>query len=305
MTVDADCKKIQLSFTERRAIVEKKATCPFIGAVVATGDLPVRNSITEPLASVDDVTHLGNSGGGDLGEVLKIFAKGNHARMFDDSGKPSALLPVGLFSLDFPGSQGSHPGHSGILQGNPAKRGSGRFSQSDFDRLVNYVTDGFIKQSDVAAFIAENLARDPDSKVNSKEAAKLVLQDISDVHSQGWDLVKEKLKSFFTNEPSTEQSDQKREFAETLTKVAGENNLVGAAGEFGLLFAFFANKPDAKTIDSEPTLTVADLTLMFKEKKLPKGWDTWEKTKIDWIKNTAQLLISAARAFDDIKNGNS
>ncbi|SET51405.1 hypothetical protein SAMN05216326_1325 [Nitrosomonas marina] len=115
MTIEADCKKIQLSVTERQAIAEKKATCPFIAAAVATDDLPVRNSITEPLASVDDVTHLGNSGGGDLGEILEIFAKGNHVRFFDDSGKPSALLPAGHFSLDFPGSQGSHPGHSSIF----------------------------------------------------------------------------------------------------------------------------------------------------------------------------------------------
>ncbi|SET51374.1 hypothetical protein SAMN05216326_1324 [Nitrosomonas marina] len=132
----------------------------------------------------------------------------------------------------------------------------------------------------MAAFIAENLARDPDSKVDSKEAAKLVLQDISDLHTQGGDFIKEKIKSFFTNEYSTEQSDQKGEFAEALTKVAGENNLVVSAGEFGLLFAFFANKPDAKTIDSQPVLSVADLTLMFKDKKTSAGLGCLGKNKI-------------------------
>lgn len=80
---------------------------------------------------------MGNEGGGDLGDLLAFFAAGNHALMRNSSG--SALdtpVPVGLFSLELPGSQGSHPGHSGILQGNPTALDSGRFSEEDFDRLA-------------------------------------------------------------------------------------------------------------------------------------------------------------------------
>jgi len=71
------------------------------------------------LASIEDVRRLGNSGGGDLGDLLVMFASGNHAFMRGDDGKLSEKAPNGLISLELPGSQGSHPGHSGILQGNP------------------------------------------------------------------------------------------------------------------------------------------------------------------------------------------
>src|SRR6516165_5095894 len=52
--------------------------------------------------------------------ISAIFLSGNHAFMRGDDGKLSQKVPNGLFSLALPGSQGSHPGHSGILQGNPA-----------------------------------------------------------------------------------------------------------------------------------------------------------------------------------------
>src|SRR5262245_16741532 len=85
--------------------------------------------------------------------------------MRGDDGKLSEQVPNGLFSLELPGSQGSHPGHSGILQGNPETLGSGRVSETDFARLANRAKGGFIKRSDFARFIAENLFRDPKSKV--------------------------------------------------------------------------------------------------------------------------------------------
>ena len=65
------------------------------------------------------------------------------------SGKLDAPAPVNLFSLELPGSQGSHPGHSCILHGDPETPDSGRFSQTDFDRLLNHAQDGAIKRSEV------------------------------------------------------------------------------------------------------------------------------------------------------------
>jgi hypothetical protein len=47
---------------ELRAIVEKKATCPFIVTAVAMGLLPVRKEANNPLPSIEDVRSLGNSG---------------------------------------------------------------------------------------------------------------------------------------------------------------------------------------------------------------------------------------------------
>src|SRR5689334_11536464 len=147
---------LALSGSETASLVEKKATCPFIGSVVAQGKLAVRNAADDPLASIEEVRKLGNSGGGDLGDLLVIFASGNHAFMKGESGKLDRKVPSGLFSLAFPGSQGSHPGHSGILEGDPAVPDSGRLSRADFARLTARAQNGLIKRSEIGRFIAEN-----------------------------------------------------------------------------------------------------------------------------------------------------
>jgi hypothetical protein len=88
-----------------------------------------------------------------------------------------------------------------------------------------------------------------------------------------------------------------RDIEEKLTKLLGEDNLVGSAGEFGLLFAFLANKPGAREVDDEPAVTVEHLKAMFVDKHLPDGWQTWGKTRIDWVRNTTGLLISAGKEY--------
>ena len=104
----------------RDQMVETKVTCPFLGSVVHQDLLPVSNAPDNPLAGIEDVRRLGNEGGGDLGDLLVFFATGNHAFMRGSSGLAlDAPVPSGRFSLELPGSQGSHPGHSGILQATP------------------------------------------------------------------------------------------------------------------------------------------------------------------------------------------
>ena len=93
-----------------------------------------------------------------------------------------------------------------------------------------------------------------------------------------------------------------RNVEEKLTKIGGENNLVGSAGEFGLLFAFVANKPGAKKVHGEPTVDVDDLTTMFVGKRLPNGWETWKKSRVDWVTNTTGLLVSAAKEYRKLKS---
>src|SRR5262249_28519748 len=116
----------------RDMMVETKATCPFLGSLVHQEFLSVRGTTGNPLARIEDIRHLGNEGGGDLGDLLVLFATGNHAMMRNDSGTAlDVRAPDGLFSLELPGSQGSHPGHSGILQGDPTTLASGRFSQEN------------------------------------------------------------------------------------------------------------------------------------------------------------------------------
>jgi hypothetical protein len=88
-----------------------------------------------------------------------------------------------------------------------------------------------------------------------------------------------------------------RAFEQQLTKLLGEDNLVGSAGEFGLLFAFLANSPATQTIDDEPAISLDEVRSMFVEKRLPDGWESWKKTRSDWLKHTAGLVKSATHAF--------
>mgnify|MGYP001462183619 CR=1 FL=1 len=290
----ASTEPVSLSPEQSEAVVKLKATCPFIGSAVAQAALPVRNSPDQPLGSIDDVTRLGNSGGGSLGKVLALFAQGNHAKMVGPDGKLSREVPPGTFSLDFPGSQGSHPGHSGILQGNPLALNSGRFSGEDLDRLLARAKDGHVKRSDVARFIAENLVRDPSAKVFDARTAKLLgLDTLSLVGSLGPAIV-EAMHNLFR---ADDTHDAHRDVLEHLTRLLGEDNLVGSAGEFALLFAFLRHKPGAKELDGEPALAVEDLTLMFKDKKLPEGWETWPKNAGDWLGSTLALTREASYEY--------
>src|SRR5262245_39421432 len=118
MTQESTASPLTASDAERLEVATRKATCPFLGPAVASGALPLRNSLAAPLASIDDIVRLGNTGdGSNLGDLLKLFAEGNHAFVRGASGKLDVPAPPGTMSLDLPGSQGSHAGHSGILQG--------------------------------------------------------------------------------------------------------------------------------------------------------------------------------------------
>jgi len=276
-------------------IVEKKATCPFVGPAVATGKLPIRNDADNPLASIEDVRRLGNTGGGDLGDFIALFAKGNHAFMRGPTNQLDERVPNDLFSLELPGSQGSHPGHSGILQGDPAALSSGRFSQEAFARLSSHVKGGLLKRSDVGHFIAENLHRDPQSKVFEAAVATLLLGDLANIFLSAGAI----LPTLFGSDEERDLAH--RDFEQRLTKLMGENNLVGSAGEFGLLFAFLSNSPRTREVDDEPALSFDDVRVMFVEKRFPEGWESWKKTRRDWLRHTTGLLKSAFAEYRRLK----
>jgi hypothetical protein len=271
-----------------RRLVETKVTCPFLGPAVASGALAVRGDADDPLAGVEDVRRLGNSGGGDLGDVLAFFAKGNHARMKGSGGRLDAPVPGALFSLELPGSQGSHPGHSGILQGDPAQLASGRLSRADFDRLAAHAQNGLLTRTAIGRFIAENLRRDPRSKVGGQEAGPPIHNDLVGTLSAGPSLVR----TLLDQKPGSD-----RLFEQHFTKLLAEDNLVGSAGEFGLLFAFLANSPATRTVDGEPAISLEEVRSMFIDKRLPNGWESWKKTRSDWLEHTAGLIKSATHAF--------
>lgn len=277
-------------------LVEKKATCPFIGTAVATKELSVWNSADNPLASIQQVEELGNSGGGDLGEVLVLFSNGNHRKMRDSGGALNATAPDGFFSLEFPGSQGSHPGHSGILQGDPHTLASGRFSDADFKRLLSFgkTRGGYVTISEVGQFIAQNLHNDKNSKVDGLRVVKFIGADIVNAHERLGSHLLEALRNRING---SHDQGARREFLASVTKTMGEENLIGSAGEFGLLFAFLQHEPGAVTINGQPALSVADLTSMFHDKKFPDGWRKWPKYSTDWTADTFALAIFAGKAY--------
>ncbi|MFT3711428.1 MAG: hypothetical protein QM817_27660 [Archangium sp.] len=278
-----------LTDAQNTAVVQKKTTCPFIGTAVKQGALPVRNNAEKPLGSIDDVAKLGNTGpGSDLGEVLKLFAKGNHAFMPGMSGKLDMPVPQGTFSLDFPGSQGSHAGDSGILQSDPRAQNSGRFSDEAFAKLLATAKDGRIKRSDIGKFIAHNVMADPKANAPGLKTTALLAKDFAKLAAE----VAEQGARKATGKSSPEET---RKIYEKLTKLLGEDNLIGSAGEFGLMAAFLANSPNTKQVGGEPAYSVAELTAMFKEKKFPEGWENWKKSSTDWVHSTVALTVAAEK----------
>jgi len=291
--------QLKLDTETTAQIVKTKITCPFLGSASTQKLLSIRGAEGNPLASVDDVRQLGNQGGGDLGDLLAFFANGNHALMRGATGDAlDTPVPAGLFSLELPGSQGSHPGHSGILQGDPKKIGSGRFSETDFARLVGFAKDNFLRRSAVGAFIAENLTRDPNSKVTGHGVAELLIHDLGAfVETLGPALI-----SRLTH--SAEHADKAHlALEQKLTKLLGEDNLVGSSGEFGLLFAFLAPSPETKNIDGEPALLVDDVEAMFVRKQMPDGWQNWKKSRADWTVHTTWLMLSAYKEYRRLTAG--
>lgn len=272
--------RVNLSEKQRLDIAERMATCPFVGAAVATGMLKVLNTAEVPLASIDEIALLGDSGGGDLGRnVLKLFARGNHSRMLDAGEGTESLVPPGTFSLLFGGSQGAHAGHSGILLGDPNAVGQGCLDKAQFKRLADRADEGGRLSIDaVGDFIAENLKKDPHAQVLP---AVQLIRDATRLLSEFRDVV------FRRSEH------EKTEAFAALTKLLGEDHLMGSAGEWGLLFAFLKNSPNSDDGD----IALADVKMMFLDKQFPNGWEEWEKSTLVWIKATLRLAKDAAFAY--------
>lgn len=271
---------VRLSPAQQKEIAEKMATCPFVGTAVATGLLQVLNTPDNPLASIDDIARLGDSGGGNLGtKVLKLFARGNHSDILNADAGVNRRVPPGTFNLQFGGSQGAHAGHSSILLGDPEEVGRGRLDLAQFDRLAVHTDEnGRLSIDAVGDFIAENLKRDPHAQIVPafkliRDASRL-LREFKDVLLGG------------------DESEQ-TEVLMALTRILGEDHLMGSAGEWGLLFAFLKNSPNS----SDGDIALADVKMMFIDKKFPDGWETWKKDAFDWVKATVRLAKDASLAY--------
>jgi hypothetical protein len=192
------------------------------------------------------------------------------------------------------GSQGSHAGHSGILQGNPRVVGSGRWSEADFNRLMSYATGEAIKRSDIGSFIAKNIANDPAAHATGLKTTALVIKDLLLLAGQFVETLTNKV-------AGSGDRIEDRALYVRLTKLLGEDHLVGSSGEFGLLAAFLAHSPRTQHIDTtlgtEPAYAVADISTMFRDHRLPDGWEQWTKRASDWVVNTGAIALAAEREF--------
>lgn len=283
---------VELSPGARLELVDRKATCPFIGSAIAQGLLPVRNDADNPLARIDDLQQLGNQAHGDLGNLLAMFAAGNHGCMRDDADQLACRVPEGLFSLDFPDSQGAHPGDSGILQGGPQRRRPFQFSEPEFARLASRATQGRLSRSAIGGFIAENVRRDPRARTLGREVVVRMGHDLFELFEASVPAVIQHLVGL----PAQARAAH-RTATERLTRLLAEDNIVGSSGEFGLLFALLSGRPGAGSEDGEPVLLLDELRLMFQHKQLPNGWDQIRKTRIDWAKHTLAIAFNAYESF--------
>src|SRR5216683_618416 len=50
-------------------------------------------------------------------------------------------------------------------------------------------------------------------------------------------------------------------------------------------------------VEGEPAISFEDLRSMFMDKRFPDGWESWKKTRLDWVINTTTLAMSAGKAY--------
>lgn len=307
---------VALTDDERREMVGKKTTCPFVGTALALKKLLVFGTKDTPFARIvgdGSIGAVGDTGGGDLSLGFRVVARGNHHKAPDGTEAPD-----GMFSLDFPTTQGAHPAHSFILMGNPHTRGSGRLDANNLGRLVHDKSEGghaetaangelVVRRSELGKFIARNVACDPNSVVDGWTLVSLLGRDLTDFTAHGFSAVKDVL------EDGSTSSSQITQLLQDLVHIATQNNLVGSVGEFGLLTMFLEPSPNTVMMDDgEPGLAVRDIEMLFAGKKdpatgkydpltrsFPPGWGTTPRTNLSFLKHSVFILRTAALAHLD------
>ena len=307
--------KLTLTDDQRRELVSKKATCPFVGTAVAMKKIFVYGTLSDPFAVIaggagssafaaaKPGSAVAAGGAGDLAQGFRIVARGNHNK----SGS-GTQAPEGMFSLDLPNSLGAHAAHSFVLMGNPRVRDSGRLNEKNLSRLLNEKARGghaelsggklVVRRAELGQFVARNVACDPNAVSISRTPFGLVSLlggDIADFTRSAGALAIGKLSG------SASES-EKTELLESMLKIAVRNNLVGSAGEFGLLMTALEDSPNAVTLpNGEKALAATDIEALFAGKKvdgkydpltrtLPSNWDSTPKTLTRFLINTLEIL---------------
>jgi hypothetical protein len=140
---------------------------------------------------------------------------------------------------------------------------------------------------EIGNYIAENMLADPSSKVLGLGVAELLGIDKETFMK----LAAHDLFNKITGSQRTQAT-----LLQGLTKILGEDNLIGSSGEFGLLLAFLSNSPHTTKVNGEPAFAIADMAPIFGAngvRAFPDGWDTWRKTSLDWVIHTTMLSQAA------------
>jgi len=307
--------KLTLTDDQRRDMVSKKTTCPFVGTALAMKKIFVYGTLSDPFAviaggagtpafaSAKPGSAVAAGGAGDLAQGFRIVARGNHNK------SPSGTqAPEGMFSLDFPNSVGAHAAHSFVLMGNPRVRDSGRLNEKNLARLLDEKTKGghaelvagklVVRRSELGQFVARNVACDPNAVSISRTPfgfASLLGGDIVEFTRSAASLTLTKLSG-------SASEGEKTQLLESMLKIAVRNNLVGSAGEFGLLMTALEGSPNAVTLPSgEKALAASDIEALYAGKKvdgkydpltrsLPSNWDSTPKNLTRFLVNTLEIL---------------
>ena len=157
---------------------------------------------------------------------------------------------------------------------------------------------GELRGDELGQFVARNVACDPNAVSISRTPFGLVSLlggDIAEFTRSAGRLAIAKL----AGSPSEAE---KTKLLEDMLQIAVRNNLVGAAGELGLLMTALEGSPNAVTLpDGERALAASDIEAMFAGKKvdgkydpltrtLPPGWDTTPRTLTQFLLNTLEIL---------------
>jgi hypothetical protein len=302
---------LNLSDDDRRAIIQKKATCPFVGTALALKRLFVFGSTDKPLARImglGSAGAIGDTGGGNLSLGFQVVARADHG--FDPR---HVAAPVGMFSLEFPATQGVHFGHSYILTGDPKTPNSGRLNTSNLQRLIGQQGDGghaesaddgtlVVRRSQLGKFVAQNVACDPKAVTGGLKQILLMGKDLAALAADTAEAVEAQV------DGTLQASDDTKIRADLERLLANDNDILKASGEYGLLTMLLAPSPNARTINGEPALSVEDIENIFVGKRdangnydpltrtFPPNWESTPKTLGAVFKHTIMILHTAAIA---------
>lgn len=294
---------------DRAKLLALGTRCPFIGSIEKAGLIEQKGTLHAPIGTQASVAAQGDAGGGDLGStILKLFMTINHHNLVGQDGtivdpetKQAVQVPSGYFGLWFPGSDGAHPAHTGIMMGNPSKPGTGTFNQQRLDDLNSYASvkdekgRDALTNRDIGKFIGTNVASW--DKTHPGEPAARGLDHAS---------IADHLRKLHELHRRAARGEPPKVVAEELFHllITG-NDLFNSAGEFALLVVRFRDGTHTTGgkvgeffgLPAHSTLSTEATTKLFKDNQLPEGWDNHPAYAAQWIAATTSIAFHAVNAW--------